>query len=265
MRPGISVFHGSEARLSGVGLALLALALAGCATGGVARGAGARLDSSEPGATPGAAMLRLPEDARSRIVALASSLVGSKRILVRGRRFGSDCTGLVRAAGAELGVDLMKRGEPGENGVSAIWRFVQHHGRTFRGGRPLPGDLVFFRDTYDVDGDGRLGDGLSHVGIVEAVDERGTVSVIHRVSSGVARYRMNLERPDAARGADGSRLNDWLRAPGKSAPARLTAQLFAGYGTFLPLEPRTASTGSGAALAAGGQGINGPTRAAPQP
>jgi hypothetical protein len=184
--------------------------------------------------------LVVPVGARSSALSTAQRLVGKQKILVNGQRFGDDCTGLVRAAYSQAGVDLMAAAEPGDNGVTAIWRFAARHGRIYTGGQPVAGDLVFFRETYDLNRDGRENDGLTHVGLVEAVDHDGTVTVIHRVSRGVVRYRMNLSYRDSATTPAGRKVNDWLRAPGPGTTPRLTAQLFAGYATLLPVESRLA-------------------------
>jgi hypothetical protein len=62
------------------------------------------------------------------------------------------------------------------------------------------------------------------------------VLVIHRVARGVVRYRMNLARPTQLRAADGKRVNDWLRTEAPGSKPRLTAELFAGFATLLPVE-----------------------------
>lgn len=178
--------------------------------------------------------------ARESALETAQRLVGKKRIVVHGQRFGDDCTGLVRAAYSQAGVDLMKAAEPGDNGVTAIWRFASRHGRIYTGGHPVAGDLVFFKETYDLNRDGRDNDGLTHVGLVETSEADGTVIVIHRVARGVVRYRMNLGYPSTATTPSGRRVNDWLRAGGPGNKPRLTAELFAGYATLLPVEPRLA-------------------------
>ncbi len=184
--------------------------------------------------------LVVPPGARASALDAARNLVGKRQIAVGARRFGDDCTGLVRAVYSQAGVDLMADGAGGDNGVTAIWRFASRHGRIFEVGRPLPGDLVFFRDTYDLNRDGRTNDGLTHVGVVDDVEADGTVVVIHRVASGVVRYRMNLEHRDQPTDHDGHRWNDWLRAEQAGARPRLTGQLFAGYATLLPVESRFA-------------------------
>ncbi len=230
------------------------LVLSGCATG---LPAGARLahrDGYEPmvrGARPAeipaqaeeapAAPLVVSPGARPLAVQTAQALVGRSAIVLKGKRWGDDCTGLVRAVYAQVGVDLLSAARPDDNGVTAIWRFAARYGHTYDGGHPVPGDLVFFKDTYDRNRDGRDNDGLTHVGLVEAVGEDGTVVVIHRVAKGVVRYRMNLAFKDQEKGPDGKPVNDWLRMPGPGTKPQLTAQLFGGFATVLPLEPRLAS------------------------
>lgn len=195
----------------------------------------------DPGGEDGAGeALVVASGARERAVETAQRLVGKKRIVVDGQHFGDDCTALVRAAYAQAGVDLMQAARPGDNGVTAIWRFASRHGRIYTGGRPVAGDLVFFKETYDLNRDGRENDGLTHVGIVETSEADGTVIVIHRVARGVVRYRMNLNFPTTATSPSGRRVNDWLRTGGPGSRPRLTAELFAGYATLLPVEPRLA-------------------------
>ncbi|MHB8873731.1 MAG: CHAP domain-containing protein [Myxococcaceae bacterium] len=183
-----------------------------------------------------------PPGARDKVVELARGLVGKKGVLLGGKRYPDDCTGLVKGVFAQVGVNLAGEAQAGDNGVTAMYRFASAHGRVYQGGRPVPGDLVFFRETYDLNADGRANDGLTHVGLVEAVRDDGTVLVIHRVQRGVVRYRMNLAHRDARR-APGSGLpvNDTLRLPGPAHRDVLTAQLFAAYATLLPVEPRYAS------------------------
>lgn len=173
-------------------------------------------------------------DARARVLRTARSLLGQTKITVQGRRYGDDCTGFVRAAYDDLGIDLMAAAAHGDNGVTGIWRFCARHGRIYTGGHPLPGDLVFFKETYDLNRDGHSNDGLTHIGLVEAEEPDGTVLIIHRVARGVVRYRMNLRVPNAPTDSRGRTVNDALRAATPGASPRLTSQLFAGFATLLP-------------------------------
>lgn len=182
--------------------------------------------------------LKVSPRARERTVEIARSLVGKEQIVINGKEFPADCSGLVRGLFDRLGVDVLADAKSDDNAVTAIYRYAERHGRIYTGGRPVAGDLVFFRDTYDINRDGRENDGLTHVGIVSDVDEDGTVSVIHHVRDGVRRYRMNLSHPQTWRASDGHTINDWLRPAGSRGPAQLTGQLFVAYATVLPVEPR---------------------------
>lgn len=163
-----------------------------------------------------------------RIAASASRLVGLKTLTRVTRQVPDDCTGVPRYVFRKYGIDLMDvEGRPGENGVTLI------HRRALKAGAlhkrvPRPGDLVFFRETYDRNRDGRRNDGLTHVGIVEKVEKDGTVVFVHRGSKGVSRARMNLKTPKA-RAADGKVLNDFLRPSTASSRAYLTGELFSSF------------------------------------
>ena len=49
------------------------------------------------------------------------------------------------------------------------------------------GDLVFFDNTWDADGDGVDNDPFTHVGVVEKVESDGTIVFISRVSEAIKR------------------------------------------------------------------------------
>jgi hypothetical protein len=230
------------------------LAAAGCATGapvggrsgtGLARyqpvSAAALPRSVPPSSEPEQRAVPLAPGARDKVVEMARKLVGKRYVVLAGKHYPDDCTGLVQGVFAQVGVDLFAEGRSGDNGVTAIYRFASAHGRLFQGGLPVAGDLVFFRETYDLNRDGRDNDGLTHIGLVEAVQEDGTVQVIHRVQRGVVRYRMNLNHPrERIDPSSGQAINDYLRLPGPNRQQVLTGQLFASYATLLPVEPRYA-------------------------
>lgn len=175
------------------------------------------------------------KDAREAVLSTARGLVGKTQVKVGGRAYPSDCTGLVEAVYAQAGLSMKTISKPGDNGVTALYRYALNHGRVYNGGKPVPGDLVFFRETYDQNKDGRRNDGLTHVGLVDQVDADGTVTVIHRVKRGVVRYRMNLSQPKVGKDpSTGKLLNDTLRAPGGGKAFALTGQLFAAYASVLP-------------------------------
>ena len=200
----------------------VALAAGGCA---------GSLSTSHRGSGP----LDAPSNAASReaVVAAARALLGKTRIHIGGKEYSDDCSGLVRAVFDQVGVDLFINARRKDNGVTAIYRFAEANGRLYTGGRPVAGDLVFFHDTYS-----HRSSGLTHVALVEQVQDDQTVWIIHRVRRGVVRYRMNLLRPDARFDKSGRVLNDYLRFASAKDKDVLTAQLFSAYATILPVGGR---------------------------
>lgn len=145
-----------------------------------------------------------------------------------------DCTGLVRAAFQSVHVELMNHGERGDSGVMAMWRLANlvHAFEPYEPASPtmpafFAGDILFFRDTYDRNRDGRFNDGLTHVAVVEEVLPDGTVVYIHRGGSGVARGRLNLASP-GIHAMTSNVLNDYLRPPSKLSKPVLGSELFVG-------------------------------------
>jgi hypothetical protein len=180
-------------------------------------------------------------DLQARLAARASSLVGQRGdFRFGGERFPADCTGFVEAVYQAEGIPLralMRRSAPEERtGVAAAWRTVAELGTLLgRGEWPAPGDLVFWHDTYDRNGNGRADDGLTHVGIVQWVLDDGTVVFIHRGGKAVARGAMNPRRPGEGT-VDGRVVNSPIRkrdARLEGVPV-LAGELFAGYGRIDP-------------------------------
>jgi hypothetical protein len=233
--------------------------MSGCATGmplgGRMLGSSYRHSPMTPAAAPRAPLTAIasspaprkqvrpppPAARREDVLVAARGLVGTGKVKVAGRTWPDDCTGFVEGVYAKAGVSFRGMGLAGDNGVTALYRYARTHGRVYTRGKPKPGDLVFFRETYDQNRDGRRNDGLTHVGLVDGIEEDGTVVVIHRVKRGVVRYRMNLAKPSLQRDPrTGEVLNDMLRAPGVGKMPVLTGQLFAAYGSVLPEPAPTA-------------------------
>ncbi len=167
--------------------------------------------------------------AASPILDAAAALLGQRSLRGLAGSLPDDCTGYVRWAYLQAKLDLMGRAvHSDEGGVGAIFE-VAGNAEALYQGVPAPGDLVFFRETYDRNRDGRLNDGLTHIGIVEGVEPDGTVVFLHRANSGVKRSRMHLGAPAERRSRAGVILNDYLRRGSANAPAALTGELFAGF------------------------------------
>ena len=193
---------------------------------------------SPPDSSHSTAVAAASDTKREEVVAAARAQLGKTRIHVGRKKYSDDCSGLVRAVFDQVGIDLFKNARHGDNGVTAIYRFAEANGRIYTGGRPIAGDLVFFHDTYD-----RRKGGLTHVALVEQVQDDQTVWIIHRVRRGVVRYRMNLLRPDVRFDKSGRVVNDYLRLASPKDKEVLTAQLFSAYATVLPIGGRPVASG----------------------
>ena len=159
----------------------------------------------------------MPHDqAVSRALDTARSLMGHREIVVAGVRYGDGCTDLVRAAFTEAGQPL-----PGATDARALLAAAKERGAARRF-RPAPGDVVFLSD--------RPGGPPEHVGLVESVSAEGTALVLHRTEYGVLRLRVNGGSPWKLRGASGRALNDVLVVGGGRVPA---GRLLVGYATLL--------------------------------
>ncbi|MFY4729367.1 hypothetical protein [Nitrospira sp. BLG_2] len=185
---------------------------------------------------PTSSLKSLPS--RSAIVQSAARLVGARTIASQGKRIAYDCAGVTRAIFLEHGIDLYRGdfNDPKENGVRLIHNHVRQHGILHRGSNVSPGDLVFFDNTWDFNGDGKVNDPLTHVGVVERMEPDGTVVFISRVANAIERYRLNLNQPHVHKTADGRVLNDYIRRKHPTDShhaARLTGELFSFYGTVL--------------------------------
>jgi hypothetical protein len=173
---------------------------------------------------------------RAAIVRTASKLVGATNIQVNGKRIAYDCAGVTRAIFLAHGIDLYDSGslDPQANGVRLIHHHISQHGRFHQGPVVRPGDLVFFDNTWDYNGDGIINDPLTHVGIVERQEADGTVIFISRVAGAIERYRMNLALPHLHKTTEGRILNDYIRRKDLNHPfdaSYLTGELFSGFGT----------------------------------
>lgn len=170
-----------------------------------------------------------------KVIDAARAHLGKTTVHVRGRSFRYDCSGFVRGMFWAAGLDLMgEAGDPDDNGVRLIFHYVERHGENHFRKLPTRGDLVYFDNTWDKNGDGKLNDPLTHVGIVESVASDGTLQILHRANRGIVRDKMNLLKPHDLKDEQGREINAYLRPKGRRDPPatpHLMSELFAGFGT----------------------------------
>ena len=176
-------------------------------------------------------------------MATAAGWLGrSGPFVAAGRRFHADCSGFVEAAYEARGIPIRDavpiRPEDEWKASAALHRASRELGVLYGAERePLPGDLVFFENTYDRNRNGVADDGITHVGLVERVRRDGSVVFLHRGGRGVGRGSLDLRHPSQARGALGEPRNTVLRARRARDPrgtAYLAGELFAGFGRIDP-------------------------------
>ena len=118
-----------------------------------------------------------------------------------------------------------------------VYRHTQREGTIYHSNRPAVGDLVFFHNTYDRNGDGRNNDWYTHVGLVESVDDDdGNISILSYLDGRVSRTHVNLEEPDDSHSASGDVINTVMRRRSEDDPPYtqyLASELFAGFGSLL--------------------------------
>lgn len=137
-------------------------------------------------------------EAQKRIVQAARSLVGRSNLRFEKASFPSDCSGFVLAAYYLGGVDLRTEYDrQSGNGVRRLYQIARSHQLLIAGNPPSPGDVLFWDNTYDANGDGKWNDELTHAGIVVASYPDGKVDYIHyHVRRGIVQERMDLRYPD---------------------------------------------------------------------
>jgi hypothetical protein len=173
-----------------------------------------------------------------KVLNLARRFLGKRRIVVRGRSFHWDCANYIRAIHFHL-FDVL--GYPGgpktRSGVRRIWYFAKKRGGVHFRRIPLVGDLIFFHQTYDSNGNRRADDYYTHIAIVERVDKDGTITYIDRAVNGIARRKMNLFYPDHVRSPRGGKVVNSNVRPRRRWDEKgakyLSGQLFAGFATLI--------------------------------
>lgn len=170
------------------------------------------------------------------IVKTAKSLVGKNSLTVRGKKFNVDCTGGVLASYYAAGIDLWPLMAPYKgNGVKRLYNALEDKDLVTTGAWPVPGDIVFWDNTWDTNKNGRADDYLTHAGLIISSDEEGNIEYFHHhIKKGYVIEKMNLLNPDVDRKVvDGKTVivNSWIRAAGLGKkPGWLASHLFRGFG-----------------------------------
>jgi surface antigen len=133
---------------------------------------------------------------QTRLLTGARSLLGAKKIKVNGRSFSMDCTGVVLGIYWSADIDLQRDfNKHSGNGVTRIYKDLEDRKLLYTTNFPSPGDIIFWDDTYDRNGDGKWNDPFTHMGMVVDVNPNGQIDYIHlNYRKGIVIERMNLEK-----------------------------------------------------------------------
>ncbi len=155
------------------------------------------------------------------------------------RGFRDDCSGFVSASLARAGVDV-------QGSSKNMWDLAVESGVAHRRKLPDVGDIAFYDDTWDRNGDGKRNDELTHVAVVVDVARDGTILLAHAgTSKGRTTMLMNLKHPGDRRDEIGEPINDILRRKETDDPngEYLSGELWRGFATFGGDERAVAESG----------------------
>jgi len=202
----------------------------------------ATTDHKLPVKYPGGTEVGLLQEIRQQIVDGGLSLVGESKLIVKGKTYPFDCTGVILASYAFADIDLAFRfSRYSGNGVRRMFLTLSDEDLLYQVEYPLPGDIIFWDNTYDANNNKLVDDELTHAGLVVAVDDDGLITYLHHhYRLGVVVEYMNLLQPDRDYDVNGRRINSALRMRGLGGDIGTNAaQLFRvfGQGWKLPLVP----------------------------
>jgi hypothetical protein len=131
----------------------------------------------------------------------ARRVLGRRHLVVRGRRFPYDCTGAVLAIYWYAGIDLARDFDRySGNGVMRLYQSLEKQNLLYSTPYPATGDVIFWDNTYDRNGDGAWNDALTHMGMVLHSRPDGTIHYVHlNRSRGIVIENMNLLEPNLSK------------------------------------------------------------------
>lgn len=172
-------------------------------------------------------------ETRQKIVEGGLSLVGKTKLVVHGKTYSNDCTGVVLASYAFGNIDLsLHFPKHSGNGVRRIFYTLNDENLLYKVEYPVAGDVIFWDNTYDANGNGLVDDEFTHVGLVVDVAADGLISYLHHhYRLGPIVEYMNLLLPDREYDDTGRRINSALRMRGLSGDIGTNAaQVFKIFG-----------------------------------
>jgi len=173
---------------------------------------------------------------QDRLVEAAYWARGRNDVSCNSRSFALDCSGVVSAVYWKAGIDL-QAAYPlySGNGVTRIYRYLEDKKLLYRPDMPAPGDIIFWDNSYDKNGNELADDELTHIGMVVELSPEGDVTYIHHdYISGVIFAHMYPPDPSDKSRNSGMR----MQSLGPTPEGKTTAgELYRKAGRGWELEP----------------------------
>jgi hypothetical protein len=167
----------------------------------------------------------------------ANRWVGTPSLKGMEEGLNDDCMGLIRFIYERVGVEFANSAfAPGAvNAVNSLYAGARSAGMLHLKA-PKRGDLVFFKETYDVNRDGLRNDGMTHIAIVEEVRSDGTLTFVHRERHGIKTSLANPLFPKQRFDAGGKPINDFIRRETLEHRGYLAGELVTGFVSPMDLQ-----------------------------
>jgi hypothetical protein len=175
-------------------------------------------------------------DTQKLLLEQANRIIGAEKLFVNNKSFSMDCSGTVMAIYWYAGIDLAEAfPDYTGGGTERIYKYLRDKKLLYKTDLPKPGDIIFWDNTFDKNGNGKQDDYLTHMGMVVSVDDKGNIEYIHEnYRKGIILAKMNLYKPDDYfEIIDGEKivLNDPMRMRGSPESKNwLSSQLYSDFG-----------------------------------
>ena len=134
------------------------------------------------------------ESIKKKLIEGAETYKGAKSLVINGRRFNMDCSGVVSAIYYYAGIDFSKYyTDLNGTGTEIIYKSLKDKKLLKKTWLPEPGDVIFWDNTFDRNKNNKDDDALTHMGMVVSCDKQGNITYVHyNYSRGIVYEYMNI-------------------------------------------------------------------------
>ncbi len=155
---------------------------------------GKTANTNDPGTFVKRKSAKEVQDIKLKLIEGAETYKGAKNLVIKGRRFNMDCSGVISAVYYYAGIDLQKY-YPAYSGTGTerVYTTLRDRKLLKKTWLPEPGDIIFWDNTFDKNKNGKDDDSLTHMGMVVSCDKQGNITYIHyNYAQGIVYEYMNI-------------------------------------------------------------------------